>query len=64
MVGNPAVACPLINFINDLKKSGLYVLAHVKVVENHLNLECDPITGEEYADWLSFIDDLKVSVSN
>ena len=59
MVNDARSACPLIDFVNDLKKSGLYVLGHVKVIQNHLHLEYDPIS-DEYAEWLAFIDALKV----
>lgn len=57
MVSNPRSSCPTITFINDLKKSGLFVLGHVKVGEMENNLE---YTDKNISSWLGFVDHVKV----
>ncbi|XP_045611687.1 solute carrier family 12 member 9 isoform X2 [Procambarus clarkii] len=58
MVNNPRSACPLIDFTNDLKKSGLYVLGHVKVADCN-EMKKDP-AAEDYPKWMALVDHLKV----
>ncbi|XP_026687096.1 solute carrier family 12 member 9-like [Diaphorina citri] len=59
MVSNPRSSCPLIVFVNDMKKSGLYVIGHVKAGKDFSELLADP-TQDEYTHWLSLVDHLKV----
>ncbi|XP_076452159.1 solute carrier family 12 member 9-like isoform X2 [Babylonia areolata] len=58
MVANPRQSCQLMDFINDIKKSGLYVIGHVEVghLENH---GIDPV-NEITPKWLKIVDHLKI----
>ncbi|EJD75313.1 amino acid permease [Loa loa] len=60
LVSRPASVCPLMDFINDLKKSGLYVIGHVQkgsMDDSSPNL--DPL-HEVFPYWLSLVDYLKL----
>lgn len=57
MVANPRSSCPTITFINDLKKSGLFVLGHVKVDKAVKNLD---YTDKMIPSWLTLVDHVKV----
>ncbi|CAL8141855.1 unnamed protein product [Orchesella dallaii] len=57
-VANPRSACPMIDFVNDLKKSGLYVLGHV-LQGDFDQMETDP-ASDTYSHWLGLVDHLKV----
>ncbi|CAO1323663.1 unnamed protein product [Diamesa serratosioi] len=59
LVASPRSCCPLIHFVNDMKKGGLYVVGHVKVGEFNDSETIDP-TVEEYNQWLSLVDHMKV----
>ena len=53
--------CTLIQFVNAIKKGGLYVLGHVHVVQSGTDeLETEPTNGR----WLDLIDHLNVKVGN
>ncbi|XP_077397934.1 solute carrier family 12 member 9 [Festucalex cinctus] len=58
MVSNPRSSVGLITFINDIKKSGLYVLGHVQLGDLS-TLPSDPLQSQ-YASWLSLVDHLNI----
>lgn len=58
MVANPRSRIGLMTFINDLKKSGLYVLGHVKLGLLD-GLPSDPLQSS-YDSWLSLVDHLNI----
>ncbi|CAH0764721.1 unnamed protein product [Diatraea saccharalis] len=57
LVASPRHAAPLIDFVNDQKKGGLFVLGHVRV--GQLDGSGDPLAAE-HKYWLKLIDHLKV----
>uniref|UniRef100_A0A8C7T975 Solute carrier family 12 member 9 n=1 Tax=Oncorhynchus mykiss TaxID=8022 RepID=A0A8C7T975_ONCMY len=58
MVSNPRSSVGLITFINDIKKSGLYVLGHVQLGDLD-TLPSDPLQCR-YDSWLSLVDHLNI----
>ncbi|XP_067113118.1 solute carrier family 12 member 9 [Osmerus mordax] len=58
MVANPRSSCQLINFVNQLKKGGLFVLGHVQLGDLD-SLPSDPVQ-QQYNFWLSLVDKLGV----
>ncbi|KAI6197106.1 hypothetical protein M3Y94_01185800 [Aphelenchoides besseyi] len=62
LVNRPATVAPLMDFANDLKKSGLYVIGHCKVGQmdpKASNAVLDEI-HQIYPYWLSLVDYLKL----
>ncbi|XP_022905550.1 solute carrier family 12 member 9 isoform X2 [Onthophagus taurus] len=58
LINSPRTSCPLIDFINDLKKGGLYVLGHVVTEDPNTN---EPDAALELTPhWLNLVDHLKV----
>jgi len=58
LVRNPRSCCSLIDFVNQMKKGGLYVLGQVTL--GHLtDSPLDPL-AEKTTDWLALVDHLKV----
>ena len=52
-MANPRTSCSLIDFVNALKKGGLYVIGHVHVSDSSLqHLQSDPCQGRRHAEKL------------
>ena len=58
LVNNPRTSCALIDFVNCLKKGGLYVIGHVEIGQMK-ELQTDPC-AKSHSGWLSLVDHLKV----
>ncbi|KAH8273657.1 hypothetical protein KR018_007290 [Drosophila ironensis] len=55
LVSSPRSCCPLVDFVNDLKKSGLYIIGHVKLGDFQ-----DAEDAENNQQWWSFLDHMRV----
>lgn len=60
MVANPRTSCHLIDFVNDMKKTGLYVVGHVHVGTMDDSSDAPDPAQLEYTSWLELIDFLRV----
>lgn len=58
LISNPRSCIPLIDFGNDVKKGGLFVLGNVKV--GKLNDYDEDPCAKELPLWMSLVDNLKV----
>ncbi len=58
LISNPRSSINLIDFINDMKKGGLFILGHVKI--NPINDDSNDICTREYPYWISLIDHMKI----
>jgi potassium/chloride transporter 9 len=54
---NPRSSYPMMDFVNDMKKGGLYILGHVIIGTFE---EANPLLREQFRTWLDFIDATKL----
>lgn len=59
LVSNPRQVAELMEFVNDIKKGGLYVIGHVKVGNLDEYPDNDPLV-KEYPKWLKLVELLKL----
>lgn len=60
LVKNPRTSCTLIDFVNMMKKGGLFVLGHIHEEENSDDIVISDPCLSNYDQWLSYIDHLNV----
>ncbi|VDK19441.1 unnamed protein product [Anisakis simplex] len=60
LVSRPATSCPLMDFVNDLKKSGLYVIGHVRKGSMDQDPSAHDPLQQVFPYWLSLVDYLKL----
>ena len=58
LVTNPRSCIPLIDFVNDIKKGGLYVIGNVRVGD--LNMYDEDPCNKEIPHWINLVDNLKI----
>jgi solute carrier family 12 (potassium/chloride transporters), member 9 len=58
LIANPRSSINLIDFVNDMKKGGLFILGHVKTGQT--DTSSNDICSQEYPYWVSLIDNMKI----
>jgi potassium/chloride transporter 9 len=58
LIANPRSSINLIDFVNDMKKGGLFILGHVKT--GHIDNVSTDTCSQEYPYWVSLIDHMKI----
>ena len=58
LVSNPRSSIHLIDFVNDMKKGGLFIIGHVKSGQTETGP--NDVCSQEYPFWVSLIDNMKI----
>ena len=58
LVSNPRSSIHLIDFVNDMKKGGLFIIGHVKTGQTETGP--NDVCSQEYPFWVSLIDNMKI----